>query len=127
MSCIKGRETCRLLDGILILFNTYRIQTHPSKPVSMSGIDIHKQFGYQSIIPESVLIVLSPNNKPNVGIFQLTGLGMSVVDKCERAGFHDHEGVEINDLFAKVGGLGRDNHVSVVDPGGKKIKIVAMK
>jgi hypothetical protein len=95
----------------------------------MSCIDLHKQFGYQSSIPEAVMVILSPSCKPDIGIYQLSMLGMRVVDRCEMHGEHEHDGFGIEELFVNLKEMGRDSYVSLrkARSGRRDVKIVAFK
>lgn len=65
------------------------IHTHPSQMCFFSSVDLHTQCGYQSMLEESIGIVLSPNSEPSVGVFRLTTpQGLKEVQNCKEKGFH---------------------------------------
>uniref|UniRef100_A0A7N0UIU2 MPN domain-containing protein n=1 Tax=Kalanchoe fedtschenkoi TaxID=63787 RepID=A0A7N0UIU2_KALFE len=75
------------------LFPLGWIHTHPSQSCFMSSIDLHTQYSYQIMLPESVAIVMAPRDSSRkYGIFRLsTPGGMSVIRGCDRRGFHPHD------------------------------------
>eukprot|EP00741_Cyanophora_paradoxa_P020264 tig00021238_g19558.t1 len=87
------------------------IHTHPSQSLFLSSVDLHTQFGYQSLLPEAAAIVIAPSDSPSVGCFRLTWPdGLRVIGGCDRRGFHGH--VSQTPLYEKCA------HVRVVrEPG----------
>lgn len=72
-------DSCQTLDEVpLFEFQAARnliccgwIHTHPTQTAMLSSIDLHTHFGYQSMLPESIAIVLSPRHSPNNGLLLL--------------------------------------------------------
>ncbi|KAL3529263.1 hypothetical protein ACH5RR_008585 [Cinchona calisaya] len=75
------------------LFPLGWIHTHPTQSCFMSSIDVHTQYSYQIMLPESIAIVMAPKDSSRThGIFRLTTPGgMTVVRQCPRRGFHAHD------------------------------------
>ncbi|XP_063724878.1 STAM-binding protein-like [Symsagittifera roscoffensis] len=65
------------------------IHTHPTQSAFLSSVDLHTQFSYQSMIPESVAIVYSPKYQQYQS-FSITQHGLKVLSECREAGFHYH-------------------------------------
>ena len=58
----------------------------------LSAVDIHNQFGYQQILPESIAVVYSPVDRTaKVKIFRVKDKFMKTVQNCQRSGFHEHK------------------------------------
>ncbi len=68
------------------------IHTHPTQTCFLSSVDVHTQCGYQTMLDEAVAVVMAPSDPTKrCGIFRLTTPGgLSMVQKCERRGFHMH-------------------------------------
>lgn len=68
------------------------IHTHPTQTCFLSSVDVHTQCSYQTMLDEAVAIVMAPADRSKkCGIFRLTTPGgLSLVQKCERRGFHMH-------------------------------------
>ncbi|GAX80355.1 hypothetical protein CEUSTIGMA_g7794.t1 [Chlamydomonas eustigma] len=96
------------------------IHTHPTQSCFLSSVDVHTQSGYQTMLDEAVAIVLAPKDRANrCGIFRLTTPGgLSLIQGCERRGFHMHPststGQEIYELCGHVFLTDRAKH-EVVD------------
>ncbi|KAK1281336.1 AMSH-like ubiquitin thioesterase 3 [Acorus gramineus] len=75
------------------LFPVGWIHTHPSQTCFMSSIDLHTQYSYQVMLPESVAIVLAPTDQSrSYGVYRLTNPGGTTVLKdCQDTGFHTHQ------------------------------------
>lgn len=75
------------------LFPLGWIHTHPTQSCFMSSIDVHTHYSYQIMLPESVAIVMAPQDATRKhGIFRLTSPGgMSVIRQCQQRGFHPHD------------------------------------
>lgn len=65
------------------------IHTHPSQSAFLSSVDLHTQFSYQSMLPESVAIVYSPRYQQYQS-FSITPSGLPVIANCRESGFHYH-------------------------------------
>jgi len=72
------------------------IHTHPTQTCFMSSVDIHTQVGYQTLLDESVAIVMAPTDKSKrCGIFRLsTPGGLKLIQRCSQRGFHSHPDTE---------------------------------
>jgi len=66
------------------------IHTHPSQTAFLSSVDIHTQFYYQKLLPETVAIVYSPKFGTVKSFIITPGKGMSEIEKCKESGFHPH-------------------------------------
>ncbi|KAL3501182.1 hypothetical protein ACH5RR_035631 [Cinchona calisaya] len=75
------------------LFPIGWIHTHPSQNCFMSSVDLHTQYSYQVMVPETVGIVVAPSDESRkYGIFRLSDpVGMSILKECEEKEFHLHE------------------------------------
>ena len=86
----------------------------------LSSVDVHTQSGYQTMLDEAVAIVMAPTDRAKrCGIFRLTTPGgLSLVQRCDRRGFHMHPetgtGQEVYELCGHVYLNGRVQH-EVVD------------
>lgn len=69
------------------ILNTPMMQT-----CFLSSVDVHTQSGYQTMLDEAVAIVMAPTDRTKrCGIFRLTTPGgLTLVQKCDRRGFHMH-------------------------------------
>jgi len=68
------------------------IHTHPRQSCFLSSVDVHTHAGYQLMLPEAVALVVAPyDSRRHVGVFHLSPIGMDVVSKCQRRGFHHHD------------------------------------
>ncbi|CAG5111202.1 Oidioi.mRNA.OKI2018_I69.chr2.g5532.t1.cds [Oikopleura dioica] len=65
------------------------IHTHPDYQAFLSSVDMHNQYLYQSLLPEALALVVSPNYK-EIGAFRLTETGLTVIGNCKEKGFHPH-------------------------------------
>jgi len=65
------------------------IHTHPDYQAFLSSVDMHNQYLYQSLLPEALALVVSPNYK-EIGAFRLTDIGVTVIGNCKEKGFHPH-------------------------------------
>jgi STAM-binding protein len=96
------------------------IHTHPTQSCFLSSVDVHTQSGYQTMLDEAVAVVLAPKDHANrCGIFRLTTPGgLSLIQGCERRGFHMHSststGQDIYELCGHVFLTDRAKH-EVVD------------
>jgi len=68
------------------------IHTHPAYEAFLSSVDLHTHCGYQSMLPESIAIVMAPRFKPSYQIFQLTDpYGLKLIQDCPHgSNFHSH-------------------------------------
>jgi len=93
-------DTCQALDEESIfafqdsqnLLTLGWIHTHPAYEAFLSSVDLHTHCGYQSMLPESIAIVMAPRFKPNYQIFQLTDpYGVKLIQDCPHgSNFHSH-------------------------------------
>lgn len=74
------------------LFPLGWVHTHPSQSCFLSSVDVHTQSGYQTMLDEAVAVVCAPRDVGRrCGIFRLsTPGGLSLVQRCEKRGFHPH-------------------------------------
>lgn len=66
------------------------IHTHPQHALFLSSVDLHTHAYKQQLLPESVAIVWAPTERPSLGVFHLSEVGMSDVMDCKLQGFHPH-------------------------------------
>ena len=67
------------------------IHTHPSQTAFLSAIDLHTQFIYQKLLPETVAIVCAPDYH-QIEYFTIPpGEGWNEINHCKRTGFHPHD------------------------------------
>jgi STAM-binding protein len=96
------RDTCEALPGAEEQILTYAlsnelvclgwIHTHPSQSCFLSSIDLHTTLPYQQMLPEAVAIVVAPtDDKLPIGVFRLSTIGLGVIRKCPKRGFHNHD------------------------------------
>ncbi|XP_037546913.1 AMSH-like protease [Nematolebias whitei] len=65
------------------------IHTHPTQTAFLSSVDLHTHCSYQLMLPEAIAIVCAPKHN-ELGVFRLTGPGVSEVSGCRHKGFHPH-------------------------------------
>lgn len=65
------------------------IHTHPTFDVFLSSVDMHTQYKFQRLLPETMAIVCSIRHKTH-GFLKLSDSGMAEIGSCERHGFHPH-------------------------------------
>ena len=82
------------------------IHTHPTQECFLSSIDLHTQLSYQLMLKEAIAIVVAPQYNPNFGIFNLTDIGITLLQQCDKTGFHPHTNA--------VGFYQRTEHVDLV-------------
>lgn len=80
------------------------IHTHPTQTCFLSSVDIHTQCGYQTMLEESVAIVMAPtDSRKKCGIFRLTTpAGLEHVQRCSYRGFHASCNSEMYELCGHV-------------------------
>jgi STAM-binding protein len=80
------------------------IHTHPTQTCFLSSVDIHTQCGYQTMLEESVAIVMAPtDSRKKCGIFRLTTpAGLEHVQRCTYRGFHASCNSEMYELCGHV-------------------------
>jgi STAM-binding protein len=80
------------------------IHTHPTQTCFLSSVDIHTQCGYQTMLEESVAIVMAPtDSRKKCGIFRLTTpAGLEHVQRCTYRGFHAGCNSEMYELCGHV-------------------------
>lgn len=88
----EGEEEVFDVQDKRSLFPLGWVHTHPTQSCFLSSIDIHTQCGYQSMLDESIAIVMAPrDNRQKMGVFRLsTPGGMQLIQKCSERGFHPH-------------------------------------
>lgn len=102
-TCVThDEETLLNVQTKLDLLTLGWIHTHPSQSCFLSSIDLHTQYSYQLMMPESIAIVCAPSQAAaakHQGIFSINEKGMKLLANCKLNGFHQHAGCEDGDLY----------------------------
>ena len=74
------------------------IHTHPTQTSFLSSVDLHTQFGYQSLLPEAFAVVCSVKYACTM-FLHLTKYGIKIIQSCKLSGFHQHDDSTLKRLF----------------------------
>ncbi len=119
-SQIATHETCEQLGHELVsetflkenIIQLGWIHTHPSFDVFPSSVDMHNQYKYQKMLPETMAIVYS-KRFDKTDYLRLSELGMTEIGGCNLENFHQHS----NDVTAQIDHmmLAKNLNVTTID------------
>lgn len=95
------------------------IHTHPGYDCFLSSIDLHTQYSYQKLLPESIAIVYSGLSLPaneRLKAFRVRDKYMDELEKCTLKMFHKHS-VPDTQLFEEC------SHIEEYDPSANGVNV----